>query len=103
MVEFLDLAIEFLGSRGRLLRVGYVLLRHDAHLPYRAIGQMGIVTQQNVANAEESASAAEELNSQVEELNHAVRQLRALVEGTEAGTELRQGRRFAERDIPFHE
>jgi methyl-accepting chemotaxis protein len=44
-----------------------------------AIGQMGTVTQQNAANAEESAAAAEELTNQVGALNDIVRQLQALV------------------------
>jgi methyl-accepting chemotaxis protein len=46
-----------------------------------AVTQMDQVTQNNAANAEESASAAEELSSQAEELNRMVRDLRSLVDG----------------------
>ncbi len=46
-----------------------------------AIGQIDKVTQNNAANAEESASAAEELNAQTESLKDAVGQLLVLVNG----------------------
>jgi methyl-accepting chemotaxis protein len=47
-----------------------------------AVGQMDTVTQQNAANAEESASASEELSAQAEELNRIVRELSSLVGGS---------------------
>ncbi len=47
-----------------------------------AVGQMDAVTQQNAANAEESASAAEELSAQAEALNSIVANLRAIVGGS---------------------
>jgi methyl-accepting chemotaxis protein len=46
-----------------------------------AIAQMDKVTQQNAANAEESASASEELSSQAESMNQIVGELVALVGG----------------------
>jgi len=46
-----------------------------------AVAQMDKVTQQNSANAEESASASEELTSQAESMNTVVGQLVALVGG----------------------
>ena len=51
-----------------------------------AVGQMDSVTQQNAANAEESASASEELSAQAEELNKMVADLRALVGGSQKAT-----------------
>jgi uncharacterized phage infection (PIP) family protein YhgE len=48
-----------------------------------AVAQMDKVTQQNAANAEESASASEELSSQAEQMNGVVNELMALV-GTSA-------------------
>jgi len=50
-----------------------------------AVSQMDKVTQQNAANAEESASASEELSAQAESMNHVVDQLVILVEGIRAG------------------
>jgi methyl-accepting chemotaxis protein len=50
-----------------------------------AVGQMDSVTQQNAANAEESASASEELSAQAEELNKMVAELRGLVGGADKG------------------
>jgi methyl-accepting chemotaxis protein len=47
-----------------------------------AVAQMDKVTQQNAANAEESASASEELSSQAESMNDIVGELVALVGGT---------------------
>jgi len=44
-----------------------------------AVGQMDKVTQDNAANAEESAAAAEELNAQAEVMKESVRQLIQLV------------------------
>ncbi len=46
-----------------------------------AVAQMDKVTQQNAANAEESASASEELNGQAESMNSVVDNLIELVEG----------------------
>jgi methyl-accepting chemotaxis protein len=46
-----------------------------------AVAQMDKVTQQNAANAEESASASEELTSQAKAMNDMVDQLAALVGG----------------------
>jgi len=53
-----------------------------------AVAQMDKVTQQNAANAEESASASEELSAQAEQMNQIVRDLTALVGGSK--TENRQ-------------
>ncbi|HON89951.1 MAG TPA: methyl-accepting chemotaxis protein [Sedimentisphaerales bacterium] len=47
-----------------------------------AIARMDKVTQQNAANAEESASAAEELNAQAESIDRIIGQLISLVDGT---------------------
>jgi methyl-accepting chemotaxis protein len=47
-----------------------------------AVSQMDKVTQQNAANAEESASASEELSAQAESMNQIVDQLIVLVNGT---------------------
>jgi methyl-accepting chemotaxis protein len=47
-----------------------------------AMAQMDKVTQQNAANAEESASASEELSAQAESMNQVVAQLMALVGGS---------------------
>ena len=47
-----------------------------------AVAQMDKVTQQNAANAEESASAAEELSAQAESMNEVVNELVALVSGS---------------------
>ena len=49
-----------------------------------AVAQMDKVTQQNAANAEESASASEELSSQAESMNEIVSELVALVGGASA-------------------
>ena len=49
-----------------------------------AMAQMDKVTQQNAANAEESASAAEELSGQAESVNDVVRELETLVGGASA-------------------
>ncbi len=48
-----------------------------------AMAQMDKVTQQNAANAEESASAAEELNAQAESMNQIVDELIVMVEGSD--------------------
>jgi methyl-accepting chemotaxis protein len=49
-----------------------------------AVAQMDKVTQQNAANAEQSASASQELSSQADHLNRIVEELVSLVEGTSA-------------------
>ncbi len=49
-----------------------------------AMSQMDKITQQNAANAEESASASEELSAQAEQMNEVVNELAALV-GNRAG------------------
>ena len=49
-----------------------------------AMSQMDKVTQQNAANAEESASASEELSAQAEQMNEVVGELSALVGGSGA-------------------
>jgi methyl-accepting chemotaxis protein len=49
-----------------------------------AVNQMDKVTQQNAANAEESASASEELSAQAESMTQIVDQLVALVNGSSA-------------------
>ena len=48
----------------------------------KSIAQVTVVTQQNAANAEESASAAEELNAQSENMKQIVQELSMLVYGT---------------------
>ncbi len=50
-----------------------------------AMGQMDKVTQQNAANAEETASASEELSAQAEQMNGAVGDLVSLVGGSSGG------------------
>ncbi|MEN6308347.1 MAG: methyl-accepting chemotaxis protein [Anaerohalosphaeraceae bacterium] len=51
-----------------------------------AVSQMDKVTQQNAANAEESASASEELSAQAESMNQVVNQLVILVNGASVVT-----------------
>jgi len=51
-----------------------------------AVAQMDKVTQQNAANAEESASASEELNAQAEQMNGVVGELARLVGGSATAT-----------------
>jgi uncharacterized phage infection (PIP) family protein YhgE len=51
-----------------------------------AVSQMDKVTQQNAANAEESASASQELSAQAESMNQVVNQLVLLVNGASAVT-----------------
>jgi methyl-accepting chemotaxis protein len=64
---------------------------------------MDKVTQQNAANAEESASASEELSSQAESMNEIVAELTALVGGSTrrlSGTSGTTGRqRRPQRDL----
>ncbi len=52
-----------------------------------AVSQMDKVTQQNAANAEESASASEEMNAQAEQMNLMVNELASLVHGDKKNTE----------------
>ena len=51
-----------------------------------AVAQMDKVTQQNAANAEESASASEELSAQAEQMNTIVAELSSLVGGNTTST-----------------
>ncbi|MBN2513245.1 MAG: hypothetical protein JXB18_09935, partial [Sedimentisphaerales bacterium] len=51
-----------------------------------AVSQMDKVTQQNAANAEESASASQELSTQAEAMNQVVNQLVFLVNGSSTVT-----------------
>jgi len=51
---------------------------------------MGNVTQQNAANAEESASASEEMNAQAAQMKGVVGELIALVGGSAKGVESRK-------------
>jgi methyl-accepting chemotaxis protein len=55
-----------------------------------AVAQMDKVTQQNAANAEESASASEELSAQAEQMNQIVQELVNLVGGNNNKSEARQ-------------
>jgi methyl-accepting chemotaxis protein len=83
-----------------------------------AISQMDKVTQQNAANAEESASASEELSAQAESMNGIVEQLVSLVRGSAALTKQGiggglerpaasvgrvEGPHFGQSDKTFHE
>ena len=85
-----------------------------------AVAQMDKVTQQNAANAEESASASEQLTAQAESMNEIVTQLAMLVGGqrvrqqnreratprnsTEAGGRAaNSNKRFGRSDEPFHQ
>jgi methyl-accepting chemotaxis protein len=71
-----------------------------------AVTQMDKVTQQNAANAEESASASEELSSQAEQLNEMVAELTQLVGGrsttSRTGTQ-KTTRRLGVSDHAFHQ
>ena len=58
-----------------------------------AVAQMDKVTQQNAANAEESASASEELSSQAESMNDIVGELVRLVGGATKDIAKTEGRR----------
>jgi hypothetical protein len=55
-----------------------------------AVAQMDKVTQQNAANAEESASASEELSAQAEQMNTVVEELSAIVGSTNIGKQTRK-------------
>jgi len=55
-----------------------------------AVAQMDKVTQQNAANAEESASASEELSAQAESMNEVVNELVALVGGSNGAANRKQ-------------
>ena len=75
-----------------------------------AVNQMDKVTQQNAANAEESASASEELSAQAEQMNQIVSELSALVGGRSTGSNVStrraaasaQSRPLAASDHTFH-
>jgi methyl-accepting chemotaxis protein len=73
-----------------------------------AVTQMDKVTQQNAANAEESASASEELSSQAESMNEIVGELVALAggatrhQGSNKGRQGGQGRKLAHSDRVLH-
>ncbi len=73
-----------------------------------AIAQMDKVTQQNAANAEESASASEELSSQAESMNDIVGELIALAGGANKGTGSKasqgraQSRQLSHSDSMYH-
>ena len=64
-----------------------------------AVAEMDKVTQQNAANAEESASASEEMNAQAETMDDFVRDLVAVVEGASGQRESRSQRRLPSRAI----
>jgi len=49
----------------------------------KAVGEMDKVTQQNAANAEESASASEEMSAQAQELNSMIGSFKLNGQGTE--------------------
>ena len=55
----------------------------------KAVTEMDQVTQQNAANAEETASASEELNAQSEGLNNIVSDLVKIVGGNQSGGDLK--------------
>jgi methyl-accepting chemotaxis protein len=65
-----------------------------------AMAQMDKVTQQNAANAEESASASEELSAQAESMNDIVNELAALVGGT-SGRRSASERKSSGRHVNF--
>ena len=71
-----------------------------------AVAQMDKVTQQNAANAEESASASEELSAQAESMNDIVGQLSALVGGSSksaaAKTSSKTKKKLSSSDKAFH-
>ncbi len=67
-----------------------------------AVAQMDKVTQQNAANAEESASASEELSSQAESMNQIVGELVALVGGTAVGKDKVAGAEGSTRHLAVH-
>ncbi len=64
-----------------------------------AVAEMDKVTQQNAANAEESASASEEMNAQAETMDDFVRDLVGVVEGASGQGESRSPRRLASRSL----
>jgi methyl-accepting chemotaxis protein len=55
----------------------------------KAVAEMNNITQQNAANAEESASASEELSAQAEQMKGFIQELTAIVggSGNSAGNE----------------
>ncbi len=71
-----------------------------------AVTQMDKVTQQNAANAEESASASEELNAQAQSMNSIVDDLALLIRGNKKGTSQNsKGRKgeLSHSDQVFHQ
>jgi methyl-accepting chemotaxis protein len=64
-----------------------------------AVAQMDKVTQQNAANAEESASASEELSAQAESMNEIVNELATLVGGSGTANQKRTSRRSRRPNI----
>ena len=64
-----------------------------------AVVEMDTVTQQNAANAEESASASEELNAQAEQMKQFVGELLALIAGEGKSRSIEQGEVLREEII----
>ena len=67
-----------------------------------AVAQMDKVTQQNTANAEESASASEELSAQAESMQEIVGQLVAMVGGARSPTTRSEGAKSERHHIRFN-
>jgi methyl-accepting chemotaxis protein len=71
------------------------------------MAQMDKVTQQNAANAEESASASEELSAQAEQMNEVVVQLAVLVGGSataaKSGKTTQPKTQLSHSDQTFHQ
>jgi len=74
-----------------------------------AVAQMDKVTQQNAANAEESASASEELSAQAEQMNQIVAELSALVGGStrhtgmQATSKVNRQQKLSSSDHVYHQ
>ncbi len=66
-----------------------------------AICQMDKITQENSANAEESASASEELSAQAIQMNQIVMELNSVISGNASGN-LDSGKTFGRTDSAFH-
>jgi len=64
-----------------------------------AVTEMDRVTQQNAANAEESASASEEMNAQAHQMKGIVEELVALVGGAGRGSHAKAVRETSGRDM----
>ena len=73
------------------------------------MAQMDKVTQQNAANAEESASASEELSAQAEQMNGIVGELMAMVGGINrsksigSASRATKSRKLSSSDNAFHQ